>query len=189
MQRRRDPDRRVAAQQLAGLIDVNAEDDGEIEIVPLKGRQLLRAVPAEDRDIDMRVLPRKRRQGDRKQGAGIFVGYADPQGPESGAMRMVAAVSSKRAMTARACGRSLRPGAVSAMPRGPRTSSGWPTISSSRFICMLTADCVRPIASAAWVTLPRSATAMKVRRRSLSRGVFIEAIDFPYSRYHDYSFL
>ena len=38
--------------------------------------------------------------------------------------------------------RSL-PFLVSQTPREPRSNSASPTISSSRFICMLTADCVR----------------------------------------------
>ncbi len=55
------------------------------------------------------------------------------------------------------------------MVRAERSSSGWPTISSSRLSCMETADCVRFSWAAALVTPPASATVTKERSAVMSR--------------------
>ncbi|CAG9272731.1 hypothetical protein PUN4_720028 [Paraburkholderia unamae] len=66
------------------------------------------------------------------------------------------------------------PGRVSARLRVSRVNSEVPSICSSRLICMLTAACERCTATAAFVKLPASATAAKVRSKSISNSGFMQ---------------
>lgn len=163
------PDRRVDAQHLALLHIGPVVDHREVDLVSLQRLDLGRGMVHPHRDLHPLVPLVKGRQAQGQDRAGILVRNPDPNRPDPAASP--ARPPPPRPEAPRR-GRRRAP-AVAARPGPPRAPAGRTAadarLSSSRFTCRLTADCVRYSRPATAVTEPRSATARKLRIRSLSR--------------------